>query len=90
MKAEPTEIQKSEARKQIQYEYSQLTGDPHINSQGEPDIDYVEYLENLVVDRHNYARIQIEKHLDIVKTKFNSNPLQTLEYVLDSTPINLD
>ena len=61
MKAEQTEIQKAEARKQIQYEYSQLTGEPHINSQGEPDIDYVEYLENLVADRHNYARIQIEK-----------------------------
>lgn len=38
----------------------------------------------------DYARIQIEKYLDIVKTKFNSNPLQTLEYVLESTPINLD
>jgi hypothetical protein len=97
MKAELTEEEKLKARIQVQYEYSQLTGEDHINSQGEPDIDYVEYLENLVADRGNYARIQIEKDREEFKILIKKH-LQThvsgytpcCDKVFDNRPVILD
>jgi hypothetical protein len=93
MKAELTEEEKLKARKEVQYEYSKLTGESCTNSQGEPDIDYVEYLENLVADRGNYAQIQIEKDRDEIKKLLIKKGLKKdapILKALDQLPITLD
>jgi len=67
-----------------------LTGESCNNSQGEPDIDYVEYLENLVADRHNYARIQIEKDREDAIEQFMLEKDGVWANKLRNKPITID
>jgi len=44
-----------------------------LNSQGEPDIEYVDWLEHQLRDRNEYARIHIEKDRERVKAEIRTN-----------------
>lgn len=87
-----TEEEKAEARNAIRFEYESLTGEPTINEQGEPDIDYVEYLENRVASRQDYARLQIEKDRErvIKNLELSMNYPTDAIQIVENLPINLD
>lgn len=57
-----------------------------LNSQGEPDIEYVDWLEHQLRDRNDYTRIQIEKDRERIKEVLLSSEYKYVEQV----PINID
>jgi hypothetical protein len=65
-----------------------------LNSQGEPDIEYVDWLEYQLRNRNEYARIQIEKDRErvfesVVREDYFINE-HDLEIIYMETPIILD